>query len=258
LRSSIGELEDEVELDDKAEEMGVENMFPIPREKRRTPKSVVDKLGSLRVKGLVKPVHELDHPPAKIPYAIPKDSRPARLYERTPQRMKVTAEVNASVEKAKNQGFILSERYPIDSRPNTAPPFNDAKAIEEVVLLKLKSLANVGSQTIGTKYPNPWNVLATTNIQNGKFLIQSLFSRPRGVGPTLVRLRETGKRPLIKRRTGTMRTTIAMDRIRKVLEGPYAESKGGKMRGRRIPPTEVPAETTPLANPRLWMNHSDK
>ncbi len=105
--------EDAVELvprPERAEEMGVENMLPIPRENKRTPRRVVVRLGSLTVSGFVNPLHEQDQPPAHAPYTIPNESSPARLYDNTPQRTNVVAAVEERVQKPKSHGLTLSER----------------------------------------------------------------------------------------------------------------------------------------------------
>lgn len=70
----------------------------------------------------MKPVHILDHPPARDPYVRPNAINPASVWLKTPQSTKVAIHVPRRVERARSQGSTVSESTPAYILPTTEAP----------------------------------------------------------------------------------------------------------------------------------------
>ena len=95
----------------------------------------------------------------------------------------------------------------------------------------------LGNQTSGTKYARDWSVLTSMSIMKPK-LSNECFGR--GVGPWVCLM--FGRRPFKNGKRGTRITAIAIPRILRVAEVPYAEMSFGCTMGSMSPPTAVPVE----------------
>lgn len=123
---------------------------------------------------------------------------------------------------------------------------------------------------MGTKYPKPCIVFATMRNQNDLFFNHDQ-SEDLAAGPCT---RDWGNLPFTNGINGTSKDATAMDKMRKVLDGPYTSSTLGRINGSTKPPAavpeenirykhrhteglDIPAKMTPFAKPLLFTNHSD-
>lgn len=94
---------------------------------------------------------------------------------------------------------------------------------------------------MGTKYPNPWSVLAASAVQIKVSFVHSIFL---GAGACW-RVLDSGMRGFTKGISGIKTMTTPTARIRSAMAMPYLEIRVGMVNGSITPPTDVPMRGRP-------------